>query len=539
MSDKFNAFGKSHSVVGETSSDLLLRCRGGIKVQWGNKFIDLIKNGRINVDSNIIHKADSVGVKDGIYVIGDGEEQQVILLINGEQISLKGEVGTTYVSFQSEQETTAEQKHTALQNIGFIYETQQDITEDSLQNGIIYVEEDQKLYIINEGSLSEYTLQIPNPYPKQFIIQKTDINTQGALVIRGESISNSLKFNSLDIYSDGKDIYIDAQGKIYFRYGNQTKVSISNDSTSFSDSVIANTFQSQGASSDSGFQLYVVDGKSTLRVDNLVVRNSTDSVSMLYPTYWYYKTNIISSAKLKEEEGTEEGTETEEGPEEGTETQVEQYIVQTVYTNEFQVGDSVCVWSRIQDGDYYKLVKISFIVSAIEGIKMTLDLQQGSESISNIADAIVNQTIFLVGSGEAPKIIRRSNTSIDLLTSSNFEDEANYQSISLRIGDLSELQVSLVEQGELIPINEYGMYSSSGFFQNAGYVSTYSLPVTNNSSNFASTEWVHSLLPKGAIIMFNQQSSEIPEGWALCDGENNTPKLETEESQLVYIMKII
>lgn len=532
MSDKFNAFGKSHSVVGETSSDLLLRCRGGIKVQWGNKFIDLIKNGKINVDSNIIHKTDSVGVKDGIYVIGDGEDQQVVLLVNGEQIALKGEVGTTYVSFQSEQETTAEQKHTALQNIGFIYETQQDIIEDSLQNGIIYVEEDQKLYIINDGNLSEYTLQIPNPYPKQFTIQKTDINTQGALVIRGESISNSLKFNSLDIYSNGKDTYIDAQGGIYFRYGNQTKVSISNDSTSFSDPVIANTFQSQGASSDSGFQLSVIDGKSTLRVDNLVVRNSTDSASMLYPTYWYYKTNIISSAKLKEAEETGEGTETEE-------TQVEQYIVQTVYTNEFQVGDSVCVWSRIQNEDYYKLVKISFIVSAIEGIKMTLDLQQGSESISNIADAIVNQTIFLVGSSEAPKIIRRSNTSIDLLTSSNFEDEANYQSISLRIGDLSELQVSLVEQGESIPINEYGMYSSSGFFQNAGYVSTYSLPVTNNSSNFASTEWVHSLLPKGAIIMFNQQSSEIPEGWALCDGENNTPKLETEESQLVYIMKII
>ena len=537
MSDKFNAFGKSHSVVGETSSDLLLRCRGGIKVQWGNKFIDLIKNGKINVDSNIIHKTDSVGVKDGIYVIGDGEDQQVVLLVNGEQIALKGEVGTTYVSFQSEQETTAEQKHTALQNIGFIYETQQDITEDSLQNGIIYVEEDQKLYIINDGNLSEYTLQIPNPYPKQFTIQKTDINTQGALVIKGESISNSLKFNSLDIYSDGKDTYLDAQGGIYFRYGNQTKVSISNDSTSFSDPVIANTFQSQGASSDSGFQLSVIDGKSTLRVDNLVVRNSTDSASMLYPTYWYYKTNIISSAKLKEaeetEEGTEEGTETEE------EIQVEQYIVQTVYTNEFQVGDSVCVWSRTQDEDYYKLVKISFIVSAIEGVKMTLDLQQGSESISNIADAIVNQTIFLVGSSEAPKIIRRSNTSIDLLTSSNFEDEANYQSISLRIGDLSELQVSLVEQGESIPINEYGMYSSSGFFQNAGYVSTYSLPVTNNSSNFASTEWVHSLLPKGAIIMFNQQSSEIPEGWALCDGENDTPKLETEEPQLVYIIKII
>ena len=36
-----NLFGNSYETVGNTESDLLLKCRGEIKIQIGNKFIDL------------------------------------------------------------------------------------------------------------------------------------------------------------------------------------------------------------------------------------------------------------------------------------------------------------------------------------------------------------------------------------------------------------------------------------------------------------------------------------------------------------------
>ena len=47
-------FGKNYQETGKSSSPLLLRSNGEIKLQWGNKFIDLIKNGKLNSQSDNI-----------------------------------------------------------------------------------------------------------------------------------------------------------------------------------------------------------------------------------------------------------------------------------------------------------------------------------------------------------------------------------------------------------------------------------------------------------------------------------------------------
>lgn len=49
--------------------------------------------------------------------------------------------------------------------------------------------------------------------------------------------------------------------------------------------------------------------------------------------------------------------------------------------------------------------------------------------------------------------------------------------------------------------------------------------VTDKSTNLANTEFVHNILPYGSIIMWYGRVSEIPFGWKLCDGTNNTPDL--------------
>jgi hypothetical protein len=43
-------FGSEHTLIGSSNRDLILKTRGKIKVQWGNRFIDIIKNGKLNVD---------------------------------------------------------------------------------------------------------------------------------------------------------------------------------------------------------------------------------------------------------------------------------------------------------------------------------------------------------------------------------------------------------------------------------------------------------------------------------------------------------
>lgn len=36
---------------------------------------------------------------------------------------------------------------------------------------------------------------------------------------------------------------------------------------------------------------------------------------------------------------------------------------------------------------------------------------------------------------------------------------------------------------------------------------------------------IHPFIPKGAIVMWSGPLSALPKGWALCDGNNNTPNL--------------
>ena len=43
--------------------------------------------------------------------------------------------------------------------------------------------------------------------------------------------------------------------------------------------------------------------------------------------------------------------------------------------------------------------------------------------------------------------------------------------------------------------------------------------VTNNTNtNYATTEFVHNILPKGVILMWSGSIATVPTGWALCDG---------------------
>lgn len=48
---------------------------------------------------------------------------------------------------------------------------------------------------------------------------------------------------------------------------------------------------------------------------------------------------------------------------------------------------------------------------------------------------------------------------------------------------------------------------------------------SNKSTNLANTQFVHQVLPYGAIIMWYGAVNTIPMGWALCNGSNNTPDL--------------
>lgn len=519
-------FGNSYSSAGSSSSDYLIKTRGKVKIQIGNKFIDLLKDGKINVDSKFIFKEKEVGSKDGIYIIGDGEDAKVIISIGGSQIDLKGEVGTTYVSFLGTQETTPEQKHTALQNIGFLYKNVSDVQSNGLKTGIVYVESEQKLYIVQDGQLTEFTIDFPNPYPKQFILSKSD-KDKGALVIKGTGIENSLAFDSLFLYSSGGNTYVDSSGEVYIRLGEEEKILIGESQVVFSNKVISQTFQSKNATESSGFRLYVDQGESTLEIDNLIVRKgsnlSSDSSSNLYPKYWYRENNLISDiSEMKDPDNPNQLG----------------YAVDLVYQNKFQVNDSLYAFVSIkQDGDSASSqILLPIKVEALNtetgniiyvSLQQTLISEEDYKKLTSdkVLSALKFQTIFLAGRNEPISLIRRDPQNIDLLTSSGFTDEQDIKKVQTRVGNVEELNLLGRENNKEVPIKGTGIYSSNSCFLKAQYTSLYELPPQDSSSKFASTEWVNKLIPKGSIIMFNGLSSEIPNGWHICDGTEGTPNL--------------
>lgn len=561
-------FGRSYNTLGESNADLILKTKGQIKIQWGKKFIDLIKDGKINSGADeILYTVKSESEinpsKNGLYYVN--EDGSLWVVIGGQTINLKGEIGTTYVSFLGEQETTGEQKHTALTNIGFLYPSIQDATLAQLTNGIIYIESEQKLYTVVNGSLSELQFELPNPYPKQLIIANAASDTTtGALIIEGQGKGNSLIVGDIMIYQDSSGGHIISDsGLIVITGGGQDLISIGDTITMykkvvFKQPAISSMFQSQDATQDQGFRLYVDENGSTLEVDNLVVRNQSGT-DIIYPKYWSSVNNIITEA----DEATDPNNPSRLG-----------FRLSLQTENQYQVGDLLYVfipYKKEEDG-YYQIFTIQATVEEIYTEDWANDIyvsadqtileDAGVQDQKQLFENLVGLVTFLVGrNGEKIDILRYSKNSIDLLQSQTFEEEQDLASIRTRVGDLQELKktVNVQQTNSLGTINEnitpdvsnnkFGIYSdklisdkSEQFNANLyapvfkggpnlnlfpAYEDNLLLPTEDNSQIVVTSEWVRRLLknliPPGTIVAWS--GTGVPSGWALCDGTNGTPNL--------------
>lgn len=222
-------FGKTYNVVGSTDSNFLIKTKGDLKVQWGNKFINILKNGKIASEGTdllqTVSSSDDIS-GDGIYLVSDTNE--VWVSINGTKVSTVG--STTYVSYADTQELTAEQKRTALVNIGLFYNTLAEAQSANIQSGLVYVIESQKLYTANAGTLTEFVI-MSTTTSSSTTDSSTTTTTQQNIVMPDET-------------------YI----------------------------------MSENASENEGFRLYTVSGVSYLEVDNLKCRVSQSNETSEVPS---------------------------------------------------------------------------------------------------------------------------------------------------------------------------------------------------------------------------------------------------------------
>lgn len=537
-------FGRSYTQIGSNTSDFLIKTRGQVKIQWGTKFIDLIKDGKINVESTFIFEVNdqaSIGTKNGIYVIGN---KSVYLKIGETLLELIGEQATTYVSFLAEQITTSEQKQRALKNLGFIYDSLEDVSPDMLQNGIVYISSEQKLFTINDGKLQEFSVDFPNPLTSQFVISKNDSN-KGSLVIHGSGINNSLAFDSLLLYVEDETSYIESLGEIYISVNDDKKLIIGN-KADFKIPITVSEIESPDSTDISGFKLAAGIEGSYLEIDDLILRNR-DLNAKIYPQYWYNKSNIIKNiSRIKDYEDSNN----------------QEFQIDLLYENQYQIGDSLVTYVSVQaEKKASKQIEIPLTIVSLKtecsntvyGTAPKNIFEGLTVNLTNALNSLKGQVIFLTKPKESSDIIlTRSKDGIDIVEPTNTEQENNFQQVQTRLGNLTIL--GLEEENEM-PIGGSGIYSKQGYFKKVGYVKGYTPPMEDNSSNLASTEWIRKYLSLEGIIpgvIMGYRGDSKPDGWEYCDGQNGTPDLtkyfikvdsldkeiNSSKYSLVFIMKV-
>ena len=304
-------FGRTYSTVGNSDSDFIIKTRGQVKVQWGKKFIDIIKDGKLNVDVTLIKEVSSIDsiTSDGIYML-EGSNT-VVVRINGVTVCLVSDNSDNYVSFIRPQLTTDEQKKQAQRNIGLRYSTIQEAITDSAYNGILFIDSDKKLYIAEDGVYTEYLSDISNPYNKQILIKKTikrEGEGIGALVVSGNGEDNSLVIGSqlqgLQVYKEDSNAVVKGVGTMIEIYSNDSHlIELASTGVTFKtrtaieDTLVGDMIQSTNSSSISGYRLYYdkYSEESTLEVDNLITRNSVSYVDITYSDLY----DLCQSGKLK------------------------------------------------------------------------------------------------------------------------------------------------------------------------------------------------------------------------------------------------
>lgn len=274
-------FGRTYETVGNVSGDLLLKTRGGVKVQIGSSFIDLIKNGKINVDIDIIKEVSSKDdiIDNGLYIVKDilyVKYQDTVLPLNN---STEG----NQVSYLPQLNITQEQRIQAQKNIGIYYDTLEE-AQQNINDGYVYIKE-KGLYIIQ----SSIPIQITNNNQFSSLNIGLDQYTEG---ITNYSKNHDFKINNTKLLSLSensisceKPLYIselqDTNNSFYItNFGGKSTLKINN--------VIADTISASSSNNLDNLQYHYNYNNIITDIITDIIDNSVNSENLYYTLYLKY-----------------------------------------------------------------------------------------------------------------------------------------------------------------------------------------------------------------------------------------------------------
>lgn len=354
-------FGKSHNTVGDHNANLCLCTAGDVTIKTAGRFVTIFKNGKLAVDdSSEIFVVDSEEdmKKTGIYVVNstsdpENPSQSVFLYVDGIKMLLASDA-EGYVSYTTSQELKPEQFIQALKNIGVYFQTVEDAKAAALTEGLVYILEDQKLYKIVNGELTEVIANTGSGGTGEGTGGSGDGSEKepepittlqiGGIFIDGE--------NNVISATSGLVVQVDGSDYIWFK-NNQVFIK--------RDLIISpqNTFMVEGSEQGvSGMMVYSKDGEIYMEVDNLLVHNSsTEYEPQLYSTY--VGTSVKNQIKLAE-----------------WATAPTDIVLTLKYQNTFAVGDYILV--QTAGGNQVTITTKSIDVGTTEGQEKTVQKVQAT-----------------------------------------------------------------------------------------------------------------------------------------------------------------
>ena len=259
-------FGRTYETVGNVSGDLLLKTRGGVKVQIGSSFIDLVKNGKINVDIDIIKEASSKDniIDNGLYLVKD------VLYVKYQDtvLPLNSNTGENQVSYLPQLNITYEQKIQAQKNIGIYYDTLEE-AQQNVNNGYFYIKE-RGIYVINNQTLDQVlTLNYLN---------SNELNL------------SSVQFNNLHVgkaFLQENQLSLESDFELLLR--SQKLLNISNSAFTIYNNLLSSNIKDINGI----FQLYVdnTNGESYLKVDHIICSDNNQEYQANICNTQYYINN--------------------------------------------------------------------------------------------------------------------------------------------------------------------------------------------------------------------------------------------------------
>lgn len=199
MSNRTIVGGTVYEVVGSSTSNLLLKCNGTARIQWGNKLVDLIKNGKIVSEKppeQIFKISDESEIeKDGFYILTKDDSSQLLVRKDGETYDFKG--SDLYISASTKQDIPVEQRKQAIENLGIYYNTLQEAEASGIQDGLVYIINTKQLFTVSGGVFEEFGATL-EPDTDENITKNEEDDTVNSVNLESKtrSISTEATYNT-------------------------------------------------------------------------------------------------------------------------------------------------------------------------------------------------------------------------------------------------------------------------------------------------------------------------------------------------------